>query len=294
MPAGPWLDTSRPVFLPDPVHRHHPLNRGRTGWWPALPPLDGGRQLYDLHGLYHGTLTSMTGAGNGWRSQSPGGLGGSLATDGTAGYVDFGTPAGLNGATNCSWAGWMWKASNAVSAAMGATGGIASGGTGARFAGLWFTDGNFYCSISSGGSGPFGSVAVSGFGWHRFLCAYDGTQTGNANRLQVYIDGKLQSLSFTATIPATLGACGPFAIGRDATDRYSAGLYADPTLWAGRTLAAADAAADYDLARRGYPGALSRVRSRVAVLMGAPGGGVGVHPWWLYATQQVIGAPGNV
>ena len=35
---------------------------------------------------------------------------------------------------------------------------------------------------------------------------YDGTQTGNANRLRLIYDGIQQSLTFTGTIPANTGA----------------------------------------------------------------------------------------
>ena len=39
--------------------------------------------------------------------------------------------------------------------------------------------------------------------WHHFVCVYDGTQTGNANRLKIYLNGELKSLTYTNTIPPT-------------------------------------------------------------------------------------------
>lgn len=41
-------------------------------------------------------------------------------------------------------------------------------------------------------------------GWHHVAVVYDGSKTGNANRLQVWIDNVAQTLAFTGTIPATL------------------------------------------------------------------------------------------
>ena len=53
------LIAAMPVNTADPVNRHHPLNSKLAAWWLPLPGLDGGRQLYDLMGLNHGTLTNM-------------------------------------------------------------------------------------------------------------------------------------------------------------------------------------------------------------------------------------------
>jgi hypothetical protein len=39
--------------------------------------------------------------------------------------------------------------------------------------------------------------------WHQFVLVFDGTLTGDANRLKVYDQGVQQSLTFTDTVPAT-------------------------------------------------------------------------------------------
>jgi hypothetical protein len=39
--------------------------------------------------------------------------------------------------------------------------------------------------------------------WEHWVGVFDGTQTGNANRLKIYVDGVSQSLTYDAVIPAT-------------------------------------------------------------------------------------------
>ena len=44
-------------------------------------------------------------------------------------------------------------------------------------------------------------------------CIYDGSASGNANRLRTWIDGSQQTLSFTGTVPATLDAGNGHTVG---------------------------------------------------------------------------------
>ncbi len=46
----------------------------------------------------------------------------------------------------------------------------------------------------------YGSVGTTN-AFHYILLVFDGTATGNANRLKVYVNGSLATLSFTGTIP---------------------------------------------------------------------------------------------
>jgi len=61
-----------------------------------------------------------------------------------------------------------------------------------------FTDDNYY-AIPASTSAGYGSSATSN-AFHYVLMIFDGTATGNSNRLKVYKDGVLQTLSFTGTI----------------------------------------------------------------------------------------------
>lgn len=64
------------------------------------------------------------------------------------------------------------------------------------------------------GAGNYGSFAFTDTKFPHILTQiFDGSQSGNANRLRVFLDGKQQTLSFTGTIPASSGAATTFAIG---------------------------------------------------------------------------------
>lgn len=49
-------------------------------------------------------------------------------------------------------------------------------------------------------------TSAIGTDWHELAMVYDGTQSGNANRLKAYIDGSLVALTYYGTIPATMPA----------------------------------------------------------------------------------------
>lgn len=51
-----------------------------------------------------------------------------------------------------------------------------------------------------------GTVSQSGYltnTWYHYSSVYDGSQTGNANRLKLYINGEQKTLIFDATVPST-------------------------------------------------------------------------------------------
>jgi hypothetical protein len=56
--------------------------------------------------------------------------------------------------------------------------------------------------VGTGAAGADGEFAHSDANWHTLTGVFDGTQTGNAARLKIYLDGVPQTLSFTGTIPA--------------------------------------------------------------------------------------------
>jgi len=61
-----------------------------------------------------------------------------------------------------------------------------------------------------------GNVLIPDFtNWHMLTAVFDGTQTGNSNRLKLYLDGTLQSPTYTGTIPTTVTFKTTFYIGAD-------------------------------------------------------------------------------
>lgn len=264
--AGAVIDTTRPVFLPDPVNRHHPLNRGRVAWWLALPGLAGGRQMYDLMGLHHGTLTGFDST-SGWIAGRNGEASGGIKAKDASSYVDCpSVPSVLNGRTTASLSFWIYRTAGTLS-------GVGQGITN-RWGLLWYADNVIYLTASGGYD--FTSAADAVTGWRHVVLTYDGS-LASASRFALYLDGMpaaLGSVGPSATIPT---ADGNFQIGGFQNGAY--GTYDDVSLW-NSTLSASDARAVYDLSRRGYPGVLNRVSSRVMFPLGSsvfnvtPTGGV--------------------
>lgn len=89
--------------------------------------------------------------------------------------------------------------------------------------------------------------------WHHYVAVYDGTQTGSANRLKLYINGVQQTLVFDAIVPATpYDATGALRFGASSFSSTSfppfKGSLDDVAIWSGTALAATDI---LELYRRG-------------------------------------------
>lgn len=58
----------------------------------------------------------------------------------------------------------------------------------------------------SSGSNAIGTITQSSFSagvWFHYCSVYDGTQTGNSNRLQLYLNGQIKTLVYDLTVPST-------------------------------------------------------------------------------------------
>lgn len=79
--------------------------------------------------------------------------------------------------------------------------------TGDDRVGLLYTGDSLYLVLGDGSTGDYiwGTIgSLSGIDNKVVVGIYDGTQTGNADRCKIYIDGVQQTLSFRNTIPAQL------------------------------------------------------------------------------------------
>ena len=82
--------------------------------------------------------------------------------------------------------------------------------------------------------------------WVHVVAVFDGTQTGNSNRLKIYINGSHKTLLYGGTIPAALPTITrPLRVGRveystGATNNYFDGLIDFPCIWT-RALSADEA-----------------------------------------------------
>lgn len=96
------------------------------------------------------------------------------------------------------------------------------GSTANRFVVQVWNDGVVY--VSFGGSN-WGSFPSNDLQWHHVAVNYDGSQATNATRLRVWLDGTEVSLSYTGSIPATIGSYTTMRIGQTFA---GAALGADP------------------------------------------------------------------
>lgn len=175
----------------------------------------------ELHAEYEGNLNSSvngyTGTGTGSPTYATGHGGGqALDLENSSGqYVTYSTGIPISGVSQLTYAAWVWIESHADFRNICNKGSgnnyltLGTGGTGA---------GSQTGLLAGVGSGQYGvtpgSVLTTG-AWHHVAYVYDGTQTGNANRLKVYVDKVQQTLTFTGTIDSTTpaGATGAFIVG---------------------------------------------------------------------------------
>ena len=255
----------RTLRTSNPVRRGHPLNQGCVAWWLTLPHTQGTATWFDLMGSYHGTLTNMGNANNGWRpTHRPGGFG-DVLFDGvvtTGGYVQCRSSAILAGKSN--WAIAAWVRSTATPAGYGQTiyGESISGGGNDIFK---------MEALATGGTKGFtltyrndagtllqvvGPTAINDGAWHRGVAVYSGST------ISVFRDGLLDATG-TWTNPNTFTGAIQSRIGSDAGDpsAFFLGSIEGVKLWTGNLLAisnqAAFAAFDYDQSRRGNPDTLN-------------------------------------
>lgn len=80
--------------------------------------------------------------------------------------------------------------------------------------GVWWNGTNWSVGVTAGNRGT-ATVTNDTSKFHIYGMVYDGTQTGNANRLQLRYDKTNPALTFTGTIPATTGSPSYFFFGGD-------------------------------------------------------------------------------
>jgi len=120
-----------------------------------------------------------------------------ISGDGSDDHIACGQMPSINGISQLTMSGWVKK--NAA---------ITRGAYFEKYLNpsswiitQFWNDGNMYVVISS--SGAFASFAYpTGTAWVHYCVVFDGSVSGNANRLKVYVDGVSRTLGFVGTIPA--------------------------------------------------------------------------------------------
>jgi hypothetical protein len=131
--------------------------------------------------------------------------------------------------TNFSMAGWIRRGSSATIQAWGFN---ATNSNRTGF--LHFSDNNMYFLLANGGNSyAFSSQNITG--WNHWAIVFDGSQSTNATRLLVYVNGAAITPSFLSTIPATTSNNAnneSFTIGRaQGNNSWSTGDFADLGMW---------------------------------------------------------------
>ncbi|MFZ2898546.1 MAG: LamG-like jellyroll fold domain-containing protein, partial [Saprospiraceae bacterium] len=137
-------------------------------------------------------------------------FGNALHFDGTNDYVNAGNITQVNGVTKITLESWVYPTN-------GGAGVILCKGpaTSANAIDIERNGQTLYFRVCGAGDsyGYVNSVLPTNT-WTHIACVYDGTQTGNANRLKIYVNGVQQTLTFLNTIPATTPNSGnPLTLG---------------------------------------------------------------------------------
>lgn len=163
-------------------------------------------------GTFSGTPTWMAGR-----------LNNALAFDGSD-NVALGNITQINGASKLTLATWMKRTSAGSKVLVGKQ------ATNQDVAIEAYGDGRIYFQMSKG-SDTYGYLTLNDTAWHHIALVFDGTLSGNANRLKAYVDGVQKTLTFKGTVStSTTTNTTPFNIGK-MSGEYSNGQVDDTWLY---------------------------------------------------------------
>ncbi|MEP7166772.1 MAG: LamG domain-containing protein [Candidatus Woesebacteria bacterium] len=145
-----------------------------------------------------------------WKNSATGKFNSGLYTDGTDDYADLGDLPNTETQSQLSWSFWVNPTSLATAKCIFCKANSAATQQGWFFRTDASTSTTLRVGIPTGTTdqSTYGSVttALSNGAWKHVVAVFDGTATGNSNRLKIYINGKLQTTTYTGTIPAATTA----------------------------------------------------------------------------------------
>ncbi|MEK6861296.1 MAG: LamG-like jellyroll fold domain-containing protein, partial [Nanoarchaeota archaeon] len=181
-----------------------------------------------------GTATNFNGtAGYGFNASSClTGYGGCVSFDGTDDYVETSDISQADGGTSLTVSAWIYQNSLVANKAVIAKWDFQTEGSwemeqsdGAAGRIQVFIASSLTDNGGNSGRTPQGTI-TAGI-WHHVVFVYDGSQTGNSDRLKIYINGTNRSIEFAGTIPASMtNSAATVKIGKfgGTVDRYWNGL----------------------------------------------------------------------
>lgn len=160
----------------------------------------------DLSGNYNGTDTNITYAYDGTESNIEyrfGKYGQAAVFNGSSSFIDTGSVFS-DDVSQITYSAWVnFYNLNTQNFIMFPD----SGTTGHGFGFFDYGNGNLYFQSDNTTNSNRGYISNSGLysinEWVHFALVFDGTATGNSNRLKAYVNGNLLNLTFSGTIPTT-------------------------------------------------------------------------------------------
>ena len=141
-----------------------------------------------------------------------------------------GTSTVAKNLTNFTLAGWINYSGGATLQSFG----FGSSGSHNTYIGWYATTPRQIYFVVANGSSSAGYVAKNVTGWHHTAFTFDGSQTGNSNRLKIYFDGVNETATFLGTIPSGTSnnaANEAVRIGQDPNGTFGSGEYAEIGAW---------------------------------------------------------------
>ena len=139
---------------------------------------------------------------------------------------------GTNSASQATIAAWSYRSGSGANNGVGVW---TTGDAAHRFGFNHFTDNNVYYIACNGNTGSyFNHINLTTLtGWHHYVVVFDGSQSSDAGRLKLYVDGVERAGILNNTIPTSLGSTQYFGVGvTDAAgDVLVPGIYADAGIW---------------------------------------------------------------
>tara|TARA_Y100000593_G_C4257490_1_gene310387 strand:- start:181 stop:900 length:720 start_codon:yes stop_codon:yes gene_type:complete len=196
----------------------------------------------DLIGGFTGTLQGSGGTQSKPIYSSDGG--GSWMADGADDEINFGTStnvANLAGTANLTIGYWGKKDSSGVDCMAGA---YKNSGTDGFYLQWYGGDSKLYFGLDN----KYNTFSLSYTSdWYYFVGVYDGTQSSNADKGKIYINGVNKTLTSTTPIPSTISATVPEMIigSMEGYSRWTDGKMTGVTIY-NRSLTAAEILQNYN------------------------------------------------
>ena len=129
---------------------------------------------------------------------------GSILFDGTNDYVETNYSGGTF--TTLTLSAWIYKTNTTRAYILNSASPYGFG--------FELYETTMYFNVQGSGAQGYGYFDFNDIGWNYWVMVYNGTSTGNLNRLKVYRNGVQEILTYINTIPASFTSTGNFLLGK--------------------------------------------------------------------------------